>query len=287
MAVLRYLYCMATPYFDPKPRRYPFPEKTDGHYLVIKKDDGTLFDERYPYVDKSKSFHRKWKWTRLLLRLIVFPMVYVKLGLRVHGKQVLKKNKDALSRGAILVSNHVNLWDYLAILCALKRPKIGVLVWKKNVSGESGSMVRSVGGIPIPEGDLKATAAFRHQVREFLHEGGWLQIYAEGSMWEYYAPIRPFKLGAAHFAIENDIPVLPMAFSYRKPSFIRRLFGQLAALDLNIGQPLYPDSSLGGSAAQIDLTRRLHEEVCYLAHIDPERNPYGPVFHDDKRVDYY
>ncbi len=278
---------MAAPYFDPKPRRYPFPDITDRHYLVVKKDDGTVFDADYPYVDKSKGFHRKWKITRILLRLIVFPMVYLKLGLRVKGRSVLKKNKEALAHGAILVSNHVHLWDYLAILCALKRPKIGVLVWKKNVSGESGSMVRSVGGIPIPEGDLKATAAFREAVGKFLDEGGWLQTYAEGSMWEYYAPIRPFKLGASHFAIEHGLPVLPMAFSYRKPNWLRRLFGQLAAFTLTIGQPLYADPNLCGVAAQADLTRRLHEEVCRLANIDPDQNPYGPIFHDDKRVDYY
>ncbi len=278
---------MAKPYYDPKPTRYPFPDLTDQHYLKIKKDDGTVFDSSYPYIDKSKAFRRKWKWTRVLLRLIVFPMVYVKLGLRVKGREVLKKHKEALSHGAILVSNHVALWDYLAILTALKRPKIGVLVWKKNVSGESGSMVRSVGGIPIPDGDVKAIQVFHEAVNGFLHEGGWLQTYAEGSMWEYYAPIRPFKLGASHFAIENDLPVLPMAFSYRKPSWIRRMFGQLAAFNLTIGQPLYPDKDLGGVEAQYDLTKRLHEEVCRLANIDPELNPYGPVFHNDKRVDYY
>jgi hypothetical protein len=62
------------PYFDPKPRRYPFPELTNQHYLVVKKDRGVLFDEKYPYIDHSKAFLRKQWWTRLLLRTIVFPM---------------------------------------------------------------------------------------------------------------------------------------------------------------------------------------------------------------------
>ena len=39
--------------------------------------------------------------------------------------------------------------------------------------------------------------------------------------------------------------------------------------------------------AQVDLTTRVHDEVCRLAGINPEDNLYKPVFHNDKRVDYY
>ncbi len=278
---------MAKACFDPKPTKYPFPEQTDEHYLKVKKDNGAVFDASYPYVDRSKSFRRMQKLARVALWTIVFPMVRIKLGLKIRGKENLKIHKNELTSGAILVSNHVHMWDYLAILCALKRPKIGVLVWKKNVSGESGTLVRWVGGIPIPEGDAKAALAFRQHVNAFLAEGGWLQTYAEGSMWEYYAPIRPFKTGAAVLAIDSNIPVLPMAFSYRKPGFFRKLFGQQAKFTLSIGEPIYADPTLTGTEAQDDLTKRLHDEVCRLAGIDPDQNVYGPVFHEDKRVDYY
>ena len=50
--------------YDPKTDKYPYPEQTDQHYLKVKKNDGTVFDKDYPYVDNSKPFKRKQKMTR-------------------------------------------------------------------------------------------------------------------------------------------------------------------------------------------------------------------------------
>ena len=61
----------------------PYPISTDGHYLEIKKDDGTIFDEHYPYIDKSKGFRFKKVLVRILLRLIVFPTCYIRFGFKV------------------------------------------------------------------------------------------------------------------------------------------------------------------------------------------------------------
>ena len=107
-------------YFDPKVTKYPYPEYTDEHYLVVKKDRGIVFDKNYPFIDKSKSFLRKQFMVRILLRTIVFPMTRIRLGLKIKGKDNLKKHKDVISKGIISVSNHVHLFDYLSILCAIK-----------------------------------------------------------------------------------------------------------------------------------------------------------------------
>ena len=32
-------------YFDPRTNKFPYPIDTDKHYLVVKKNDGTVFDE--------------------------------------------------------------------------------------------------------------------------------------------------------------------------------------------------------------------------------------------------
>ena len=42
--------------FDPKVTKYPYTEYTDQHYLVVKKNDGTVFDKNYPYIDRSRRF---------------------------------------------------------------------------------------------------------------------------------------------------------------------------------------------------------------------------------------
>lgn len=273
--------------FDPRPTKYPFPEKTDGHYITIKKNDGTVFDENYPYIDRSFGMRFRQFWVRLLLNTIVFPMARVKLGLRIRGRDKLKKHRELLSKGAVTCSNHVHYWDYICVMRALRPVRPFVPVWAPNVRGESGGLVRCVGGIPIPEDDVRATLAFTRSLGEAL-DGGMVHFYPEGAMWEFYRPIRPFKQGAAQIAIRFDKPILPMAFSYRRPGWIRRkIFGQLALFDLTIGEPIFADSSLPRRERIKDLTGRCHEAICKLAGITPEEKLYPAIFDDSKRIDYY
>ena len=166
--------------------------------------------------------------------------------------------------------NHIR-WTYL-------------LSWDKNVNGESGPLVRMVGGIPIPEKDLDATIAFNHAIKNLLDNKGILHIYPEGSMWEFYTPIRPFKIGAAAIAIKHNKPILPMAFSYRKPSWIgRKIFKKNADFTLHIGKPLYANQELDKSAQIDDLTIRAHRAVCLLAGV--KDNPYEPIYNNSKKIE--
>lgn len=274
--------------FDPKTDKYPYPESTCDHYLEVNVDRGIVFNKDYPYVDYSKGFAFKRFWVRVLLRLLVFPILsFFKNGIRIKGKKNLKRYKNELKDGAITIANHVHMWDYICVMKALHNFKWTYLLsWDKNVNGESGPLVRMVGGIPIPENDNEATVAFNHAIKKLLNDGNFLHIYPEGSMWEYYAPIRPFKNGAASLAIKNNKPILPMAFSYRKPGWIRKhIFKQPAAFTLKIGEPIYPNPDLDKTAQIDDLTIRAHEAVCHLAGFD-EDNIYPPIYNNSKRIDY-
>ena len=275
-------------YFDPKTNKFPYPEKTDAHYLVLKKDDGTVFDENYPYIDNSKKMKRKMGTTRFLLYFIVFFISRVRMGLRIKGRNILKKNKNLLKDGVVSICNHVHMHDFISIMNAVRPFKPMILAWDKNIRGEMSSLIRSVGGIPIPQNDYKATKAFLSQVGNYIDKGGWLHIYPEGSMWEYYAPIRPFKKGAAYFAVKYDKPILPLAYSYRKPSWIRRvIFKQIACFTLTIGEPLFINKNLPKEEQEEDLLMRCHESVCLLANILPTQNLYEPIYKNSKRIDYY
>jgi 1-acyl-sn-glycerol-3-phosphate acyltransferase len=179
--------------FDPKTTKYPYPENTDGHYIKIKHNNGLVFNKEYPYVNNSKWFKFKAWWFRILLVLIILPVVRIRLGYKVVGKENLKKHKDVISNGVISCCNHVHYWDYLGILSTIIRYQPKYLVWADNIRGSLGSMMRLTGGIPIPDDDLSASIACSKAVGEYLENAGWLHIFGEGSMWEYYKPIRPFK----------------------------------------------------------------------------------------------
>ncbi len=275
--------------FDPKTNKFPYPMETDRHYLKVHKDRGIVFDTEYPYIDKSKSFRFKQNCIRFMLHILVFPLCRIRLGLRIEGKENLKKHKTVLENGVVSVSNHVHMWDYLANMMAIRPYRPYLLSWAPNINGENGTLIRMVGGIPIPDTNIAATMTYLKTVRGLLREDhGWLHVYSEGSMWEYYAPIRPFKRGAAHIAVDSDKPILPLGFSYREPGWIRKhIFRQIAKFTVHIGEPIFPNGELNPKAREKDLTERAHAAVCRLAGIDPKDNPYPPIFNDSKRVDYY
>ncbi len=279
---------METKRFDPKTNKYPYPDRTDEHYLKITMDRGIVFDTKYPYIDRSRTFRFKQGLVRLLLNTIVFPMAKIRLGLKIEGKKNLKKYRDVLDQGVISVSNHVHMWDYISVMKAIRPYKPYILSWAANVNDKDGPLVRLVGGIPIPESNMAATKTYLKAVYDLLKEDhGWLHIYSEGSMWEFYAPIRPFKRGASFLACETDKPVFPMGFSYREPGWIRKhIFKQIATLTLNIGEPIFPNKELPSKEREKNLTIRTHESVCLLAGIDPKENIYPPVFDNTLKVKY-
>ena len=273
--------------FDPR-NDAPYPEYTDGNYLPFGDTFDMVFDENYPYVDLSPEFKKKQRRARLLLNLLVFPFSYVRLGLRIRGKKNIKNNKALLKQGAVSVCNHVNRWDYIAIMNAIRPFKPYILVNQQNIATKDGELIRQVGGIPIPEGNYKATLAYLKAVKEMLEKGGWLHLYPEGSMWEFYRPIRPLKRGAAYIARVADKPIVPLAISYRKPTWIRKkLFHQKARITLNIGAPIFIDKSIAEPRAQeIDLLKRVHAAMTALAGLSENENVYEAVFDNSKRIDY-
>ena len=274
--------------FDPAPTRYPFPLDTAKHYLIVKKDNGLVFDKDYPYIDRSRAMRFKQFWVRALLYVFVFPLARVRLGLKIKGRKKLKENAKLLKNGFISCCNHVHLWDYICVMRALSPRRLNLLAWDKNIRGENGTLIRLVGGIPIPQKDPHALAALGKALKELFERHGALHVYGEGSMWEFYRPVRPFRTGFAYLACKYGVPVQPMAFSYRRPGFIRRvIFRQQALFTLNIGDPIFPDTSLGLIERRFDLTRRCHASVCRLAGFAEGENIYPPVYEDSRRIDYY
>ena len=275
--------------FDPKTNKYPYPMETDHHYLVVHKNRGIVFDSKYPYIDRSKWFVFKQNVVRFMLNILVFPLCTIRMGLKIEGRNNLKKHKETLRNGTLSVCNHVHMWDYIAVMKAIRPYRSNMLSWAPNVNGENGTLIRMVGGIPIPDTNLAGTMAYLKAVKDLLvNDHGWLHVYSEGSMWEYYAPVRPFKRGAANIAVNCDKPMLPLGFSYRKPGWIRKkLFHQIARLTLHIGEPIFPDHALNEKERERDLIRRSHEAVCRLCGIEPDENLYPAIFDHSKRVDYY
>ncbi len=221
--------------------------------------------------------------------MIAFPIQSIRMRFKVKGKENLKKYKDVIDKGIVSAANHVHMWDYTSIMHAVYPRKTNILAWDKNISGENGKMIRLSGGIPVPM-NSKGFYKMAHSTIDHIKNGGWLHIAAEASMWEFYAPIRPFKDGAAFFAYKSHRPILPMAFSYRPCGWIRKnIFKQIAKVTLNIGEPIYADETLSQPEAIKKLTIDAHEAVAKLAGLEEGENIYPPLYTSEtnKRIDYY
>lgn len=274
--------------FDPKCNKFPYTELTDRHYLHVKKDDGTIFDTNYPYIDESKKFKRKCFFFGLLNHYFVYPLAFIRLNLRIKGKKNLKKYKDVIKGGAVSICNHVHMWDYILVKNVMWKFNPKVLVWEKNISGENGKMIRKVGGVPYPENNISAVNKCFSEIENYINKGGLFHVYPEGSMWEFYMPIRPYKRGAFYFSVKCNKPIIPLGISYRENGFIRKkIFKSPASLTFNIGEPIYPNLKLGEKEAMRDLMERSHNAMCKLVGIDPKDNIYDSIYKNSHRIDYY
>jgi len=252
-----------------------YPEKPDAHMLDVKFVRDVTVDENYPFLDKSPGF----RFMRVLIYLIMFLpgaiLVRMRGGLKIIGRKNLRKHKKLFINGALTVCNHVYRWDFISIVLALRYRSIFFPVWKEQLKSKDSGLIRYAGGIPIPE-ELALIKKFNQAFDEIHAMKKWIHVFPEGSRFDYFQPIRPFKKGAFTMAHRYDLPVVPLAFSYRKPRFpytilnaFRTLLGKekKPMLTLRIGEPILIDKKLSRKEAVQKLRKECHEAVVRLAGI--------------------
>ena len=253
-----------------------YPDDPAEHVMQPLLLRDIQIDEKYPYLDKSFSFRFMRKLMHLGIFVIVFiasPLIY---GLKIEGRKILWKYRKLLKDGAMTVSNHIHRWDLLFILQAVRYRLMYVPVWKENLRGKDIHFIRLVGGIPVPE-EIHAIKYFNQAFDEIHAKKIWIHAYPESAMWSYYRPIRPFKKGVFTIAYRYNLPVLPIAFFYTKPSFplmVVNLFRKkkLPTIVARIGEPLLPDMELSRKEAVQKLRKECHEAIVKLAEV--ENNPW-------------
>ena len=262
---------------------YEYPQRSDEHMLCLKQTRAITLDKDYEYMPRGFLFRVKRFFVAVLLHLIVFPIMHLTHGLRIYGRKNLKKHKEQLKNGAITVSNHVFMWDYLCVLKAI-RPHISYFpAWKRNFESGFQPLMRIIGGIPIPEGDIHAMISFKKGIDEVVESGRWLHVYPEGSLWYFYPDIRPLKPAAFRYAVKYDKPLIPISMSFRPRKGIRRIFGKGPFVDLHVAEPLYADKTLSPSDAAEELRREAYRIMQNMNGIMPG----DPTYNEDQSIDNY
>ena len=199
-----------------------------------------------PYKDKVdvdyKFIHNNIFFklvSNILLYLIAIPILYlitkITFGFKVKGKQNLKKVKGA----KITISNHVHILDCTMCALALYPTKVYFPTIADNFRiPVVKTLLKLLNAIPIPKG-LKAKEKFITALRELIKEGKTIHFYPEGNLIPYDKKVCNLKKGAFKIAFQNNIPIVPMVFTYRKPKGIRKIFNKKPLLTLNILEPIY------------------------------------------------
>ena len=262
---------------------YTYPERSDGHMLVLKPTKKLKLDREYDYVPRGFWFRVKRALVAVGLHLTIFPLLRLTHGLKIYGRENLRKHKKEFKNGAITVCNHVFMWDYICVLKAV-RPHIPYFpAWKNNFESGFQPLMRIVGGMPIPEGDIHALKKFKEGMDEVAASKRWLHVFPEGSMWYFYPDIRPLKPSVFTYAVKYGKPLIPLSISFRPRKGFLKLFSKSPCADMHIGEPLYADKSLPYREAVEELRAR-----CY--RIMQEMNgilPGDPTYNEDQNIDNY
>ncbi|MDR2868511.1 MAG: 1-acyl-sn-glycerol-3-phosphate acyltransferase [Bacteroidales bacterium] len=260
---------------------YPINEP-DKHILdQTEVVSDFVIDENYDFVDKTLWFRVKSYLLYLFAIGFVFTLQTVRFGLKIEGREHLRKNRKHFKNGAITIANHVLRWDFICVLQAIRPKRAYVIVWQHLLKGKDHRAVRTIRGIPLAE--TKATTMAFMRALDDLHEKKkWIHVFPESANWHYFQPIRPFKPGAFSFAHRYNVPIIPMAISYREPTGIYKLWSNnRPLLTLRVGAPLFADYTLDRKAAINKLLVESHKSMCALAGITD--NPYPASFEEFKQ----
>ena len=258
-----------------------YPSRLDEHMINLRITHEVIVDEKYPFLEKSFSF----KFMRGLVHLAIFTIIFLilsplRFGIKIEGRKILRKHRKLLKNGAMTISNHVHRWDFLFILQAVRYRAMFFPAWKENLNTSDKDFMRLAGAVPIPA-NIRTIKYFNQAFDEIHAMKKWIHCYPEQSLFYYFQPIRPFKKGVFTIAHRYNLPVIPLAFSYRKAHFpftmvntFRAIVGnkKLPMITLRVGEPLFFDTSLGRREAVQKMRRDCHEAIVRLAGIS--NNPY-------------
>ena len=195
-----------------------------------------------------------------LLYLIAYPILFlvtkIWLGLKIEGRENLDKVGDAY----IAVANHINMID-CAMLTLSIFPRVPYfLTLQSNLEIPFVKyLVMLFRGIPIPR-KMNGKEKMVKTIDKLLKRGEVVGIYPEGHLIPYYDGIREFKNGAFYFAVKNQVPVLPIVFTYREVNDIRRYIRKKPFLTLTILEPEYPKEEMSKENV-IELKTRVYKKM--------------------------
>lgn len=196
-------------------------------------------DGNFKYICKG---HQKRKYARVNF-CIVKPYSYIVNKYILKTKVVGRRNLHGI-KNAIVTCNHVNKLDAIAVMHALKGHKVRITVADfNNQKGKLGDYMRAAGIMPMCS-NLSAMKNFNRSMNILLKKGNYVLFFPERSEWWCYEKPRPYMDGAYHYAIMNNVPVIPIFITFERTGKYYDNGIEKRKFIVNIMEPIYADPNL-------------------------------------------
>jgi 1-acyl-sn-glycerol-3-phosphate acyltransferase len=184
-------------------------------------------------------------------RVTIGPLYRLLFRLRVLGRGRMPR-----ARPYVLICNHLNWLDPFTLLLAFpSEPRLHFLGNPENLVKNRWHwwVIRHVGGYVPVDMHRHGDPLLFEQVRRCLAVGAVVAIFPEAVYGSREGELLPFKKGFAHFAIEAQVPVLPVALTGTKDLWLRK------RIELRVGA-LIPTTGLDVE----DLVQLAHRQLAEL-----------------------
>lgn len=241
-----------------------YPEDENAHVIGSNTFLDIQFDENFEYIIKNpvKRFFANTLWFTGMLFMPIVTGLWC--GFRVKGDKY--RRQVTLKRsGAVTVSNHVYMMDCV-MACQANVPKMTYLPTLHTTFQLPyvRHIVHWLNAFPIPN-TTRGMKKFISEVDGLLKKGRLVHFFPEAAMWPYYDDVRNFLPGAFHFAVRNNVPVIPMAIKFR-PRKLTKWISKKPLISLEILPPIYPDTTLTTKEATALLTKQAHDAIADCVH---------------------
>jgi 1-acyl-sn-glycerol-3-phosphate acyltransferase len=198
-----------------------------------------------------------------LVRLWAEPLLHLVFRIEVRGQHNIPRDGNF-----IIIANHLAWLDPFLILSSFRtEPRVHFLgdTTILRTRRLQWWIVRMVGGyVPVNKqvhGDVKL---FEH-VDQCLQRGGVVALFPEGTTTgAREGCLLPFKKGFAHWALDNHVPVVPVAMSGTREVWLRK------SVKVVIGPPLQPEGHTVESLVDLAEQRLAAMLPAYVDAIGPK-----------------
>src|SRR6266851_942644 len=168
-----------------------------------------------------------------LIKLTAGPLLHAVFRIDLDGRHNIPTD-----RNYVLIANHLSWLDALAILAEFpSEPRVHFLVDTTILATRrfQWALVKSVAGFIPVNRKLHSDAVLFQHVDKCLQRGGVVALFPEGNLGPGEGDLLPFKKGFAHFAIDNHVPVLPVALSGMRDLWLRKTVHMIVGAPIETG----------------------------------------------------